>query len=134
MSNPFAAPAASSGLDLKEVNGKLLLIEPMKLEEGVATSFGNKDAIRARVVILDGPDAGTEHEDTLLFPGVLIGQLRPRIGQKVLGRLGQGQAKPGQQPPWKLAEATDADQQIGMAWLAKNSLAAPAASGSTPPF
>ncbi len=134
MTNPFAAPAASSGLDLKALNGRLLLIEPYKVEEGVSTSFGPKDAIRGKVVVLDGDDAGTEHDDTLLFPSVLIGQLRSRVGQKVLGRLGQGTAKPGQQPPWKLNEATAADQQIGMDWLNRNSLTAPAASSNQPPF
>lgn len=135
MSSPFATPATASGLDLEALNGQLLLISPAKVEEGIATSFGPKDAIRADVVILDGPDAGTEHADTLIFPLVLIGQLRSRIGQKVLGRLGQGQAKPGQKPPWKLAEATPADQQIGMQWLNQHALAAPAAtSGNQPPF
>lgn len=133
MTNPFATPAAASGLDLEALNGKLLLITPLKVEEGISTNFGLKDAVRADVVVLDGPDAGSENADTLIFPLVLIGQLRSRIGQKVLGRLGQGQAKPGQKPPWKLSEATPADQEIGMAWLNKTALTTPAASGQ-PPF
>lgn len=133
MSSPFAAPAAASGLDLNALNGHLLLITPHKVEEGITTSFGPKDAIRADVVVLDGSDAGTEHADTLLFPLVLIGQLRSRCGQKVLGRLGKGQAKPGQAAPWKLTEATDADQQLGLAYLNRTQLAAPAAAGN-PPF
>jgi hypothetical protein len=36
----------------------------------------------------------------------------------VLGRLEQGTAKPGQKPPWKLANATDSDKDIGRKYLA----------------
>ncbi len=133
MSSPFAAPGTASGIDFKTLNGRLLLIEPSGVEAGIKTSFGEKEAVRATVTVLDGPDAGEEYNDALIFPGVLIGQLRGRIGQKVLGRLAQGNAKPGQQPPWKLEEATAADQKIGLAHLS-GSLAAPAAGGSEPPF
>ena len=63
-------------------------------------------------------------------PKVLAVQLRPRIGQKVLGRLGQGQAKPGQDAPWVLAEATESDVDVALAFLAK--IAAPVA--AAPPF
>jgi len=36
----------------------------------------------------------------------------------VLGRLGKGNAKPGQNPPWTLAPATDADKAVGERYLA----------------
>ena len=137
MTDPFASPGSTSGLDLKALNGSLLLVEPISVETGVKTSLGDKDAVRADVVALDGPDAGTEYKDVLIFPRVLIGQLRSRVGQKVLGRLGQGVARPGQSAPWVLQEATDADKQVGMAWLSNHSLAAPAAASSSthqPPF
>lgn len=133
MSSPFASPGSTSGLDLKELNGSLLLIEPISLETGIKTSLGDKDAVRANIAVLDGPSAGAEHNDALVFPRVLIGQLRSRIGQKVLGRLGQGVARPGQSAPWVLQEATDADQKLGVEWLSKNSLATPTA-GSPIPF
>lgn len=134
MTDPFADPASATGVQWEDLNGALLLISPHKLEEDVNTSFGAKDAIRADVVALDGPHAGEENIDVLIFPSVLIGQLRSQIGKKVIGRLGQGNAKPGQKPPWKLTEATAADRQVGMAWLSSHTLAAPAASGNTPPF
>jgi hypothetical protein len=118
MTDPFATPGSTSRMDYNQLNGKLLLVEPHKLEEGVSTSLGVKDAIRADVTILDGPTAGASFYDTLIFPRVLIGQLRSRLGQKVLGRLGQGVANPGQSPPWTLSRATDADTKIGVAYLA----------------
>jgi hypothetical protein len=135
MTDPFAAPAPpSDGIDWSAHNGQLLLIN-VGDSETVNTSFGEKEAVRADVVILDGPDAGTRHDDTLVFPKLLVSQLKPRAGQKVLGRLGQGQAKPGQKPPWILAEATPADKQIGVAYLA-NGIATPATAvnGGKPPF
>lgn len=135
MSSPFADPASASGVKWEDHNGALLLITPHTVETGVNTSFGSKDAVRADVAVLDGAHAGEEYPDVLIFPGVLIGQLRSQLGKKVIGRLGQGVGKPGQKPPWKLIEATDADKQIGMAYLNKTQLATPAPAGSSgPPF
>jgi hypothetical protein len=115
--DPFTTPGSTTRLDYKELNGRLLLVEPRSLEEGVNTSLGVKEAIRADVAVLDGPTAGTTYPDSLIFPRVLIGQLRSRVGQKVLGRLGQGMASPGQNPPWVLSAATDDDKKIGVAYL-----------------
>lgn len=131
--NPFADPGSASGISWEGLNGSLLLIEPISLEEGVKTVHGDKNAVRAKVAILDGPQSGEEYTDTLIFPLVLQGQLRGRFGQKVIGRLGQGEKKAGQKPPWKLLEATAADREVGMAYLNKQ-LATPAAAGNQPPF
>ena len=115
---PFATPAApGSGISWADYNGRLLLIEPHAVKTDIQTSFGPSDAVQADVVVLDGDDAGTEYPDTLIFPKVLQSQVAGRIGQKVLGRLGQGQAKPGQSAPWMLAEATADDIALGQRWL-----------------
>ena len=138
MDNPFAAPAApASGIKWENLNGRLLLIEPQGLESGIATSFGDTDAVKADVAVLDGNDKGTEYKEALIFPKVLQSQLRQQIGLKVLGRLGQGQGKPGQSPPWILQDVTAEDQQTGikyLEWRKQNTLAAPAsAAPETPP-
>lgn len=137
--SPFAAPAAASGFDYKEHIGRLLVIEPHSVEEGVPTSLGDKDAIRADIHVIDGETA--DYADILVFPRVLQGQLRSRLGQKVIGRLEQGQARPGQNPPWRIAEASEADVQAGVTWLNSQQtgqLAQPAATGQSdagnPPF
>jgi hypothetical protein len=130
--NPFSAPATSSGISWADLDGLLLMIEPLSEETGIPTVHGEAKAIRANVVVLDGPNAGERHDDTLVFPKVLSSQLRPKIGEKVLGRLGQGQKKPGQSAPWILNEATEADVQIGVAYLAQSARPAstqPASSG-----
>lgn len=122
MTDPFAAPATSTGIDYKEINGALLLIDVVGVEKDVPTSLGTKDAVRADVVVIDGDQAGESFEDALIFPKVLQSQLRSRAGQKVLGRLGQGVAKPGQSAPWLLAEATETDKATARAHLAGSSV------------
>lgn len=125
----FAKPASATGVNWNDLEGRLLLVEPKSYETGIVTSLGEKDAVRADVTVLDGPDGGTENTDTLIFPRVLISQVRNQIGAKVLGRLGKGQAKPGQSAPWRLNEATDADIALGEKWLtrrASSSFAKPA--------
>lgn len=111
MTEQFATPSTPSGLDLKELNGSLLLIEVLGVEQEIPTVHGNSSAIRANVTPLDGASAGVENDDVLVFPRVLQSQLRGKVGQKVLGRLGQGVAKPGQTAPWTLAAATPEDVQ-----------------------
>ena len=95
----FAAPAAASGLEMKELLGHLVVIDVAKLEEGINTTLGVRDAIRGTV---HDVTAGETHEDVLIWGKVLIGSLRSRIGQRVLAEVGQGNAKPGQNAPWVL--------------------------------
>lgn len=131
MTNPFAAPAAASdGVKWEELNGSLLIIKPTAAETGIKTSYGESEAVRADVYAIDGPQAGSEHADTLVFPKILQSQLKPRIGQVVIGRLGQGNAKPGQSAPWILQDATEADIRTGVAaWekIQQGQFATPAA-------
>lgn len=110
----FSAPASTSGIEWKTALGHLLLVSPLSVEEKVNTSLGEKDAIRADIVDLD---QGETYTDVLVFPRVLQGQLRPKIGGKVLGRLGQGAAKPGQSAPWVLQDFSPDDAKKASAWI-----------------
>lgn len=136
--SPFAAPASAQGLDYQALLGALLIIEVLTQEHDVSTTYGLKDPIRANITVVDGDHAGTIYEDTLLFPTALVSQLRPNIGSKVLGRLTQGEAKPGQKPPWLLASPSDDDTKTAIEFMNKNTFAAPQpASGqqdAQPPF
>ena len=128
MTNDYATPSTATGIDLKEHNGNLLLIKVNEAVTGIQTSYGASDAIRCDVVVLDGPSKGTTYDDTLLFPKVLQGQLRPNVGKRVLGRLGQGVAKPGQSAPWTLAAPTPDDITVAQkydAYIASKSTVAP---------
>lgn len=116
-----AAPGGG-GIDWPEFKGKLLVVEPLEVEHMVtAYSKGvEQECVRANVYAVLSKD-GTKHEDfedTLIFPRVLIGQTKKKIGKIVVGRLGQGTAKPGQDPPWTLAEATANDMKAASLFLA----------------
>lgn len=139
MTDPFAPPAApSSGLDFAQLKGSLLLLEVLALEDHVPTVHtrpGEKSpAIRANVTVLDGAAAGEQYEDALIFPKVLQSQLRSRVGKMVLGRLGQGTAKPGQSAPWRLDAATPADEQVARQHLQATPASGGVGATEEPPF
>jgi hypothetical protein len=120
MSDQFDDPGAPGGdkLPLPELNGTLLMFEVREALYDVATTFGKTDPVRVDCHVLDGGRKGEIFTDALVFPKVLAGQLRPKVGGRVLGRLGQGLAKAGQSAPWTLNAATDADRETGRKYLA----------------
>jgi len=115
----FDAPA--TGGKITEFDGALLLITPTELREAIQTVHGPSDAIVCDVAVLDGRDAGTEQTGVMVFPKVLQGQLKAKIGtgRMVLGRLGRGQAKPGQSAPWVLGDPTEQDKATARQHLAQ---------------
>lgn len=114
MSNPFSNPGKTSGVPWADLNGKLLLIEPKAVKYDIPTMFGDKEAVEADISVVE---TGDVYQDALIFPGVLIRQTKGLIGERVLGRLSQGEAKRGQEPPWLLHDATEADQELGVEYL-----------------
>ena len=120
MSDPFEDPGHADKIEWSEVNGSLLLFDVTGIERDVATVHGVSDAVKAKVTVLDGTDQGTTYEDILVFPKVLRSQLSGRVGKMVLGRLEQGAAEKGKNPPWTLADPTDKDKQVGRDWIAAN--------------
>lgn len=116
--SPFAAPATANGIKWADIKGSLVLVDVLAHEKGIQTAFGESDAVRANVAVLDGDSKGDTYPDCLIFPKALQSQLRPRVGSKVLGRVTQGAAKAGQSAPWLLAEATADDEKLGLAFLA----------------
>jgi hypothetical protein len=111
-------PSTPAGLVYEDLNGRLLLINVNKLELDVPTVYGDKNAIKADIAVLDGDDKGHEYLDTLIFPTLLVRQLERFIGGKVVGRMGQGEKKPGQKPPWKLTAATDQEKAVAQKYEA----------------
>lgn len=117
MTTPFADPSAPGGdkLPLPELNNALLVIEVTEALRNVSTAFGDSDPVRCTVHAVDGVHANKTFDDTLIFPKVLASQLRDKVGQVVVGRLGQGVAKPGQSAPWTLNSVTVADKEAAAA-------------------
>jgi hypothetical protein len=121
------AVPGGSGIEYESFLGKLFVIEPLEVEKGISTVHGEKDAVRANVYVLLGKDRQEEFEDTLIFPKVLQSQTRRQIGSIVVGRLGQGEAKRGQKPPWILAEPTAGDLKKAADFWSARSVSAVAA-------
>lgn len=139
MSEFVSAATPSGGINWADYKGSLLVIEPLSFETGIQTSFGPADATKANVYALTGPDTADEYPETLIFPKLLASQTKGQIGRKVVGRLGQGTAKPGQSAPWLLEEATADDLAKAKAYIDAKagpvSAGAPSSdSGSRPPF
>lgn len=113
MAISFAAPASGGeGPAAADVNGHVLVIEPLSYEESVTTVHGPKDAVRLRL-----HDISTQatYEDCLWFGGYLVGSLKGRVGDKVLAQMGQGTAKPGQSAPWILTDLSTNEQAVAAA-------------------
>lgn len=112
MSDEFSGPASADGIKWVDYKGALLMFDVKGFEPSINTVHGETSAVNATVVVLDGDHKGEVITDTLVFPKVLQSQIKGNIGGKVLGRLGQGEAKKGQSAPWKLSDATEADKAV----------------------
>jgi len=138
----FQQPSQGDKFNVSEHTGALCLFFVHDVRQGIPTSFGEKEAVACDIHVLDGTDAGEIFQDCLIFQGALIGSLRRAAGgDPVLARIGQGVAKPGQQPPYVLAEFTDQDAAKAGAYLAERAKkfqgtspapAAPAAPAAAP--
>lgn len=132
MSEIVSASAPTGGITWGDHLGKLLIVKPQSYEAGVTTVNGVSDAIRGDVYVLTGPDTAEEYVDTFLWGKLLVSQLKNQIGNTVVGRVGQGAAQPGKNPPWLLEAATPDDIEKARAYLAKT--AAPAVTAAAAPF
>lgn len=114
----FNDPSNSDLLPLDDLLGSLLLLTVYEETPEINTVHGPQTAVRADVVVLDGKKSGETYSDALIFPRVLKSQLRRSAGgMMVVGRLAQGNKKPGQNPPWTLNTATDADKQTAQRYV-----------------
>jgi len=104
----FSAPSNNTeSVKVADLNGHLLILEPIEFKTGIQTVHGEADAIEVRINDLD---TGFNHESVLFFNVALKNALKNKIGQKVLARISTGTAKPGKSAPWILIDATgDAD-------------------------
>ena len=120
MNHP-STPGSGDKLDYATVNGALLYIKVIERKVGVESSFGVSDVIICDVAVLDGPSKASTYEGHWVWPKVLAGQLAAFVGKDdpvVVGRLGQGLAKPGKSAPWVLNAPTQADVTIAEKYVA----------------
>lgn len=144
-SNPFDEPASGDMFGKEDRHahlGALLMFEPSEFAQHVPTvntkAGEQSPAVRCTITALEGPEPGRVWTDALLWNVTLVNQLKPKIGKMVLGRLGQGVAKPGQDAPWQILTATEADVAKGVAYLSYRqtqqiAVAAPVQQQAPPP-
>lgn len=131
--DPFKS-GSSGGAGITQYEDNLLLVTPTEYLEVFPTSFGDTDAVRVDLVVLDAPDGPDEVEDTLIFQRVLIGALKrqakfnerypngdPQTGylKMTLGVLKPDteRQKKGQDAPWVLMEPSDEQKALARKYL-----------------
>lgn len=108
----FVSPASGDMWKPADAVGHLLIIDVHGIGQEVETAYAKIEPVRATVHDVDNQSTT---EDALIFTGSLIGALTPRVGSKVLARLGQGTAKPGKNPPYVLLDASGDTQAVAAA-------------------
>lgn len=112
---PSAPGASGDSVAMSELDGALVGFKVLE-SKTVPTRFGDKPAVAVDITVFDGGTAdATSYEDVLLFGTVIVGQLAPQVGGKVLGRVGKGEARNGNQAPWMLLDPSDADMKLAAA-------------------
>ena len=114
-----AVPNADDKWTAAEHNGNLLIFFPTEVRRGIKTTNGDADAVAcSRVVNLD---TGRVLHNTLIFGTALVPNIGPGAPDGVvLGRLGQGEGKPGQSKPWILLPHDEAELRRCQDWLAQD--------------
>lgn len=131
----------NTDVKITDFAGELLLLTPTEYIEEFETTFGTKDALVSDVVVLSADGGPVEYPDVLIFQGGLIGALKRRVptegkpGRKMLGVLGKGEAKKGQNAPYVLSSPDDNQKQAARDYLAGRTVAsATAADPAVDPF
>lgn len=129
----FDNPGVTTSIKWADHEGRLVLVWP-KIEKPFEYDGETKNVIEAKVVVLD-PPGGTpiEYGTTIIFPRVMQGQIRGNIGtnRPNLGRVGKGEAKPRQSPPWILLDSNENDKQIAVKFLTGDMVTKPAGAPSS---
>lgn len=131
----FQQPSQGDRVNVAELVGSLVLIWVREVREGITTPYGEREAVACDVHVLDGPKGGEKFENALIFQAALIGSLRNAAGgEPVLGRFGQGVAKPGQSAPYILEPFTEQDAAVATGYIQRMAkpFQAPAATSPAP--
>jgi len=114
MSIEFAAPAVGGGegVAARDLVGHILVVEPLEYVAEIKTVHGNKDAVSCTVHDIS---AQVTHEGCLWFGGYLVGALKGRIGQRVLGLMTVGTDTSKGNAPYILEDLSTNPQAVAAA-------------------
>jgi len=115
----FAQPGIGGDkFEAAKHNGHLLLFFPSAFRADVPTQNGTADCVDTKIVDLD---TGETLNDAKVWGKAMVPQLKGEVPDgMVLGRLGQGQGKAGNNPPWILHPHTEQDVAVAERYLAAN--------------
>lgn len=109
-------PPASFEFGLADLVGVLAFFIVGGLHTDWPTSFGERDAVRCSLILLDGPQAGKEFQDVLIFNQRPVSRLRSIPGAVILSRIALVQGR-GANPAVEMMEATPEDDALGLRYV-----------------
>lgn len=87
------------------------------------TKFGETEATQCRyAIVIDGDEAGTVFDDPIIFGNISRDAEADAESKIRLGRIAQGEAKPGKNAPFILEAATDEDKKLAGEWFDANAV------------
>lgn len=103
-------------IDYDDILGHTVMITVLEIRPEVETrEYGT--ALNVPDVDLVDLDTDEVYEGALLFGALLSQQLRRKVGKKVVGVFGQGQAQGKKSPPWIILPMTEEDQKKAQAYV-----------------
>lgn len=98
MADEWGLAASATGPDYKELLNRLVVFKPLDFNKDVKTENGVKNAITADVFVINEKEKKVDLHlrSTMIFPAVLVSQLRGSMGKFVPGVLVQGKVKTGE--------------------------------------
>lgn len=95
MADEWGLAASATGPDYKELLNKLVVFKPTDFNKDVKTENGVKNAITADVFVVDEKEKKvvSHLRQTMIFPAVLVSQLKSSMNKFVPGVLVQGKVK-----------------------------------------
>lgn len=100
--------------------GKLVaFVEPAKTEE--VTKFGPQEATKCRyIVVIDSGENGVVYDNSIVWGNLARDAYSDGMEQIIAGRIVQGEAKSGQNPPFFLEAANELEKAQIIAWFESN--------------
>ena len=102
-------------IKLADLEGSVVIMEPTEYVPSIETMHGVTDAVKATIHDVSG---SRTYKDQLLFQRAMVSGLKDKVGQRVLGVVGRGNAKAGKSAPWVLHVANEAQKEAAKNYLA----------------
>ena len=102
-------------IKLADLEGSVVVMEPTEYVPSIETMHGVTDAVKATIHDVSG---SRTYKDQLLFQRAMVSGLKDKVGQRVLGVVGRGNAKAGKSAPWVLHVVNESQKEAAKNYLA----------------